>query len=104
MVRAQNLAGRCIGAAAWFQRALPAVARAGAVTDQIVVWHTGPRRCEPPAVVLEGFPGRTAVSVTGVIVGEVLAREGAFCALGFVEHRNVRLDPRSCTSQFSISA
>src|SRR5260370_5794662 len=91
MDRAQNLAGRCIGAAARFQRALPAVARAGAVTDQIVVWHTGPRRCEPPAVVLEGFPGRAAVSVTGVILGEVLAREGARCALGFVEHRNLSL-------------
>jgi hypothetical protein len=36
---------------------------------------------------------RAAVSVAGVIVGEVLAREGAVRALGFVEHRNVRLDP-----------
>ena len=68
MDRAQNLAGRCIGAAARFQRAWPAVARAGTVTDQVVVWHTSPRRREPPAVVLEGFPGRAAVSVTGVIV------------------------------------
>src|SRR5260370_9446378 len=49
MDRAQNLAGRCIVAAARFQRAWPAVARAGPVTDQVVVWHTGPRRCEPPA-------------------------------------------------------
>ena len=42
---------------------------------------------------LEGFARRAAVGVSGVIVGEVVAREGAVGALGFVEHRNVQLDP-----------
>src|SRR5262249_33448220 len=86
MDRAQNLARRCIGAAARLQWAWPAVVRAGPVTDQIVIWHTGPWRRKPSAVVLEGFPGRATVSVTGVIVGELVAREGSVGALGFVEH------------------
>ena len=47
---------------------------------------------KPASIVLEGFPGRAAVGVSGVIVGEVVAREGAIGALGFVEHRDVRLD------------
>jgi hypothetical protein len=43
--------------------------------------------------VLEGFPGRTAVRISGVVVGEIVARDGTVSALGFVKHRDVRLDP-----------
>ena len=38
------------------------------------------------------------------MVAKVVAREGGVCALGFVEHWDVRSIPRSCTSQLSISA
>src|SRR5947208_666077 len=53
----------------------------------------GPRNRSLPAIVLERLPGGASVGVTGVVVSEVLAREGAVGALGFVEHRDVRLDP-----------
>jgi hypothetical protein len=43
-------------------------------------------------MVLEGFPGRAAVGVSGVVVGEIVAREGTVSALGFVEHWDMRLD------------
>jgi hypothetical protein len=75
--RAQHFAGRSVGAAARLQRAWPAVVHAGPVAEQIVFRHTGPRRGEPPAIVLEDLAGRAAVGVTGVVVGEVLARESA---------------------------
>jgi len=42
--------------------------------------------------VLEDFPAWAAVGVIGVVVGEVVAREGAVGALGVVEHRDVWLD------------
>ena len=41
---------------------------------------------------LEGIPRGAAVGVSGVVVGEVVAREGTVGALGFVEYWNVRLD------------
>jgi hypothetical protein len=43
--------------------------------------------------VLERFAGRATVSVTGMIVVEVLARESTVSALGFVERWDVRLYP-----------
>jgi hypothetical protein len=42
--------------------------------------------------VLEDLSGWAAIGVTGVVVDEVLAREGAVTALGFVEHWDVRFD------------
>jgi hypothetical protein len=93
MGRAQNLAGRSVGAAPGIHWAGVAVMLARPVTDQVVFRHTGPRRLEPPRVVLEDLSGGAAIGVAGMVVGEVLAREGAVGALGFVEHRDVRLDP-----------
>src|SRR5215475_14470141 len=66
---------------------------AGPVAHRVVLHYAAARYCEPSAVVLEGFPGRAAVSIGGVIVGEIVAREGTVSALGFVEHWDVRLDP-----------
>jgi hypothetical protein len=40
----------------------------------------------------EFLPGWADVAVAFVVIGKVVAREGAVGALGFVEHRNVRLD------------
>jgi hypothetical protein len=65
---------------------------AGPVTEQVVLRQAGPRRCEPPTIVLEDLSGWAAIGVTGVVVDEVLAREGAVTALGFVEHWDVRFD------------
>jgi len=47
---------------------------------------------KPASIVLEGFPGRAAVGVSGVVVGEIVAREATVSALGFVEHWDMRLD------------
>jgi hypothetical protein len=44
----------------------------------------------PPA---EFLPGRADIAVTFVIIGKVVAREGAVAAPGFVEDGDVRLDP-----------
>ena len=40
----------------------------------------------------EFLTGRADVAVALVVIGEVISGEGAVGALGFVEHRNVRLD------------
>src|SRR5204862_874599 len=41
----------------------------------------------------EFLPGRADIAVALVVIGKVLAREGAVGMLGFVEHGDVRLDP-----------
>src|SRR5262245_4754977 len=41
----------------------------------------------------EGHAAGTAVDVTCMVLGEVLAREGPVCASRLVEHYNVRFDP-----------
>src|SRR5271155_4677190 len=66
---------------------------AGPIAQRVVAHHASPRRGEPTAVVLEDFSGWASVGVSGVVVDKILAREGAVAALGFVEHRDVRLDP-----------
>src|SRR5207253_3063632 len=91
--RAQELAGPSVGAAPGLQRADVAVMLARPIAEQVVLRHSGPRRRESSAIVLEDLSGRAAVGVALVVVGEVLAREGAVGALGLVEHRDVRLYP-----------
>src|SRR6516164_9710748 len=66
---------------------------AGAVAQRVVLHHANPRDSELPAVALKGLSSRTSVAVTGMIVDEILARKGVVRAFGFVEHRDVRLDP-----------
>src|SRR5215472_13398975 len=87
--RSQHLAGWSIGTAVRLERARLAVAHARPVADQIVFRYTGSRRGERSAIVLKNLSSRAVVGVAGVVVGEVLAREGAVGALGLVEHGNV---------------
>ena len=47
--------------------------------------NPGARDCEAPPIMLEGLPGRAAVGVSGVVVSEVVAREGTVGALGFID-------------------
>jgi hypothetical protein len=42
---------------------------------------------------MELLPARADVEIAGVVIGEVGAAEGAVAALGFVEDRDMRLDP-----------
>src|SRR5439155_1568918 len=82
-----------VWAATGFERARPAIVLAGAVVDHVVLHHTATRHGEPSAVALEGLASRAPVGVADMVVSEVLAREGAVWALGFVEDWDVRLDP-----------
>src|SRR5258705_1009300 len=93
MDRALDLASRFVWAATGFERARPAIVLAGSVVDHLVLHHTATRHGEPSAVALEGLASRAPVGVADMVVSEVLAREGAVWALGFVEDWNVRLDP-----------
>src|SRR5712692_4591094 len=92
MDRAQKLAGPGVGAAPGLDWADVAVKLARPVAEQVVFRHTGPRPREPSTIVPQGLAGRAAVGVVLVVVGEVLAREGAVGALRLVEHLDVRLD------------
>src|SRR5665213_3972966 len=85
--RAEHLAGWIVGTAVRLEWAWLAVAHACPVADQIVSRHAGSRRDERSAIVLEKLSCRAEVGVAGVVVGEVLTREGAVSALGLVEHR-----------------
>src|SRR5204863_6143984 len=76
-----------------FERARPAIVLAGSVVDHVVLHHTATRHGEPSAVALEGLASRAPVCVADMVISEVLAREGAVWALGFVEDWDVRLDP-----------
>ena len=51
------------------------------------------RRIELAAILLQLLVLRTGVEIAGVIEGEVCWAKGSVGALGFVEDRNVRLDP-----------
>src|SRR5258705_4098091 len=93
MDRALDLASRFVWAATGFERARPAIVLAGSVVDHLVLHHTATRHGEPSAVALEGLASRAPVGVADMVVSEVLAREGAVWALGFVEDWDVRLDP-----------
>src|SRR5262252_9490281 len=77
---------------------------AGAVAQRVVLHHANPRDSELPAVALKGLSSRTSVAVSSMIVDEILARKGVVGAFGFVEHRDVRLDPAVIHKPFSISA
>src|SRR5258706_16215424 len=75
------------------QRTTLAIQLAGAIAHHPVLideraWHSIDFLALP-----EFLPGRADVAVAFVVVGEVVAREGAVAALGVVEHRNVRCDP-----------
>jgi hypothetical protein len=66
---------------------------AGTIANRVVLDRAASRHRERSAIAPEGLCGRTAVGVTGLIVAEIIAREGAVAALRFVVNRDVRLDP-----------
>ena len=89
---ARDFAGRGIRAAPRLQQTALAIQLAGAIARRVVFHHAGSWHAELPAVTPKDLSCRTAIGVSEVIVGEVVAREGAVRALRFVEDRNVRLD------------
>src|SRR5271155_5230291 len=90
---AQKLAGGRVGTALRLQRTGLAIQLAGAVARHAVLvderaWHSIDFLALP-----EFLAGRADIAVAFVVIGKVVTREGAVGALGFVEHRNVWLDP-----------
>src|SRR6516165_7183643 len=84
--RARYFPPRLLGAAAGLEGAPIAIALAGDVKHRGAIVHQRSGRGEDLAA-------GTAVDVTCVVIGEVLAREGPVCASRLVEHCNVRFDP-----------
>jgi hypothetical protein len=78
---------RCLlGTAPGLEGALIAIALAGDVKHRGTVVHQRSGRSEDLAA-------GTAIEVTCVVIGEVLARQGPDCVGPLVEHFNVWLDP-----------
>jgi len=102
--RAQDLAGRRVGAALRFQRAGVAVELAGAVAHEAFGVDTVATNAERAPILVKLLAARTGVEIAAVIIAEVGAAEGAVAALGFVEDRICGSIPRSCTSQARFSA
>jgi len=93
MDRAQDLASRRVGAALRRQRTGIAVELAGAVAHEALGIDALATKAEAPAILVKLLPARAGVEIAGVVVAEVGAAEGAVAALGFVGHRDMRLDP-----------
>src|SRR5947209_17353175 len=89
---AQDLTGGRIRTAPRLQRTALAIQLAGAITHHAVLIDERPRHSIDFLALPEFLPGRADVTVALVVVDEVVARVGAVGALGFIEHRNVRLD------------
>src|SRR5437016_11597417 len=75
------------------QRTALAIQLAGAVAHHAVLVDERARHSIDFLALPEFLPGRADIAVALVVIGKVVAREGAVGALGFVEHRDVRLDP-----------
>src|SRR5439155_17155093 len=90
---AQDLAGGRVGTALRLQRTGLAIQLAGAVARHAVLVDERARHSIDFLALPEILSGRADIAVALVVLGEVVARVGAVGALGFVEHRNVRLDP-----------
>ncbi len=83
--RPRDLAGRRLGAAARLESAHVAIVIGSAIDERRPVVHRRTRASERLA-------RRTEVGIPVVIVGEVLARQGAVGSGRLVQHRYVRLD------------
>ena len=66
---------------------------AGAIAPHAIVADSVAFLFERAAVLVEPFARRTLIGVAGAVVLKVGAREGAIASAGFVEDRNMRLDP-----------
>jgi hypothetical protein len=84
--RARHLAHGFLRAAARLEAADVAVVLAGAIEERRAVVD----RCAPCG---QHLARRADIDVPLVVIGEVLPRERAVSARGFVEHRDMRLDP-----------
>ena len=94
--RPRDISGALIGAAGdpakrsfrtppGFERARGAIPRASEVEERGSVVYDSPAR-------RQGLPRRTGIGVGGLVIAEVLPREGTILALGLVEDRYVRRD------------
>src|SRR5712672_3960990 len=90
---AQDLTGGSVRTATRLQRATLAIQLAGAVAPHAVLIDERARHSIDFLPLSEFLPGRADIAVALVVVGKVVAREGAVAALGFVETRDVLLDP-----------
>src|SRR5437763_8849278 len=90
---ARDLAGGCLRTALRFQGTRLAIQLAGAIAHHAVLIDKRARHSIDFLALPEFLPGRADIAVALVVIGKVLAREGAVGMLGFVEHGDVRLDP-----------
>src|SRR5947207_10884881 len=87
------LRARCLRTALRFQVTRLAFQLAGAIAHHAVLIDKRARHSIDFLALPEFLPGRADIAVALVVIGKVLAREGAVGMLGFVEHGDVRLDP-----------
>src|SRR5215469_8878908 len=92
MDRARDLAGRGVWTALRLQCTALTIQFAGAIAHHAVRIDERTRHSIDFLSLPEFLPGRADLAVAFMIVGKLVTREGAIAALGFVEHRNVRLD------------
>ena len=78
-------AKRSFGTAPGFERARGAIPRASDVKERGAVVYDSPAR-------RQGLFCRTGIGVGGLVIAEVLPREGTILALGSIEDRDVRRD------------
>src|ERR1700683_3985536 len=90
---AQDLAGGRVRTALRIQRTALAIQLAGAIARHAVLVDERARHSIDFLPLSELLSGRADIAVAFALIGEVVTREGAVDALGFVEHWNVRLDP-----------
>src|SRR3979490_3650521 len=90
---AQDLTGGSVRTATRLQRATLAIQLAGAVGPHAVLIDERARHSIDFLPLSEFLPGRADIAVALVVVGKVVAREATVAALGFIEHRDVGLDP-----------
>ena len=93
MDRARDLSGGRVGTTPRLQRTALAIQLAGAIAHHAVLVDERARHSIGFLALPEFLAGRADIAVALVVVGEVVAREGTVSALGFVEHRDVWLDP-----------
>src|SRR5271156_6146632 len=89
----RDLAGGCVRTALRFQRAALAIQLAGAIAHHAVFIDERTRHSIDFLPLPEFLPNRTDVAVAFAVIGEVVARESTVGALGFIEHRDMRLNP-----------
>src|ERR1700686_5217847 len=88
----RDLSGGRVRTALRLQRTALAIQLAGAIAHHAVLIDERARHSIDFLALPKFLPGGTDIAVAFAVIGEVVTREGAVAALGFVEHRYVRLD------------